>query len=439
MKRLLGFVFLCVLISGCSAAKATNTVTPSITSAPTPSTSSTIAPSTTSAQTQTLEPSEEILDDNAVNNPTIVPTISPAVDTNEQDKAWNEADQQSVTPTTKGKDNWFTGAIGNAKIHAKFQVDGKEITGVYYYDKYKVNINLSGSMDYYIKDYPAISLDEDTEQEGVLFGIYKSEDYIEGYWKSGSDIYPMYLIKEGSDINPPAKPSKSITKFKGNWKGLHSTYYESSNATITTLFNDMIYYDLSAINGFNIGEVESLAIRKGNLYETVFEERIDWDDDTSDHTRFEFILKNNKLYVKSNNYSFWCGNGVSFDYVYMTEGLDIPVPTALEVGIVETEEQEKIFKNIVGDDYEHFICYTEEVSYENKILDGEKVKAGESFSKGYPRGCYYIISSKYIYAAYNGYDSIVYYTNDPNYATSLPKPMSDWADKDLPVEYHYIK
>jgi len=55
------------------------------------------------------------------------------------------------------------------------------------------------------------------------------------------------------------------------------------------------------------------------------------------------------------------------------------MPTALEVGIVETKEQDELFKKLVGDKYSDFIMYTSHVFYSELTWNGEKVKAGESY------------------------------------------------------------
>jgi len=64
--------------------------------------------------------------------------------------------------------------------------------------------------------------------------------------------------------------------------------------------------------------------------------------------------------------------------------------------------------------------YTSHVFYSELTWNGEKVKAGESYLRGYSGCCWYIISKEHIYAAIIGDDGIYYYTNDKNYADRIP-------------------
>ena len=119
-----------------------------------------------------------------------------ATTTQESLKKQTTAAQQ----TTEEKD-WFVGAIGNSKVHAKIVVSGNKVSGVYYYDQYKTNISVSGDIGNEIKDMKTVSLTEGTKKSGEFYGVFRTPDFIEGYWRGGEDIYPMYLIKEGSGIN----------------------------------------------------------------------------------------------------------------------------------------------------------------------------------------------------------------------------------------------
>lgn len=60
----------------------------------------------------------------------------------------------------------FSGEIGNSKIYMTLINKDNQLTGAYYYDKYQTDINLNGSVELIYKDYPTISLSEDTEQKG---------------------------------------------------------------------------------------------------------------------------------------------------------------------------------------------------------------------------------------------------------------------------------
>lgn len=352
-----------------------------------------------------------------------------------QTKALN---QQSISETTQIPidNSWFAGSIGNSKIHAKLDVIGDTVSGFYYYDQYKTNITLHGHLGEYnqLKDFQSISLTEDTAKQGVIKGVLRTNDYIEGYWKSGNDIYPMYLIRESSDIAPPKEPSLNTSKFDGDWTGEDSNYFCGSKAEIKVLFDDLIYYSLSAHNGTHFGTLDSFGIIDNGVSKTVFTDTTDFQ--SGENVVFEFMIDNNLLKLKSNDYNYYCGMGVAFSSNFVKGNINFDIPTALEVGIVDTKDQDDLFKKLVEDKYNYFIAYTAGVDYSEVILDGEKVKCGTSYLRGANGYCVYIISEKHIYAAIMD-NGINYYTNDINYAERIPEPMIEWLRDIKEIKYNY--
>jgi len=333
--------------------------------------------------------------------------------------------------------NWFSGCIGNAKIHAKFDIKGNKASGVYYYDQYKTNIELQGYINDLdeMKEFQTISLTEDTDKKGKIKGVFRTNDYFEGCWKSGDVIYPMYLIREGSDITPPKQPSVEIMKLDGNWTGINSGYFGGSQVNIKVLFYDLIYYELNAFNGLHTGMLESFGIVNNNVAKTVFKDTTY--GEKKDNVLFEFKIENDSLKLNSNKYDYSCGMGVGFDSEFVKGKIKVAMPTALQLGIVETKGQDEVFKKLVGDKYSEFIAYTSYIQYSETILDGENVKVGYSQLRGAFGYCSYIISSKHIYAAIIGNEKIHYYTNDKNYANKIPEPMAKWAENIGEIVYNY--
>lgn len=350
-------------------------------------------------------------------------------------------------PSDKDKltvdNSWFAGSLGNAKIHAKFDISNFEVSGIYYYDKYKKEIKLEGFIDEpQMKDYKSIFLTEDTENKGEIHGFYKTKDFFEGCWKKGNIIYPIYLIREGSNISIPKQPGINTMKFNGHWTGKNSSYFGGSEVDIKVLFDDLIFYDLNAFSGANIGDLTGFGIVNNNISKSVFKDKTY--DEKKENVVFKFHTKTNRLYLDSNMYEFGCGMGVDFDSSYVKGKVKILKPNALQVGIVDTKEQDTLFKKIVGTKYDKFINYTSYVDYSVVILDGEKVKAGDSLLRGCSGYCSYIISPTHIYAAIVGDNCIDYYTNDKRYSKSLPKPIAKWKKNCWAIDngntkiiYHY--
>ena len=198
----------------------------------------------------------------------------------------------------------------------------------------------------------------------------------------------------------------------------------------------MIYYKLEAHNGTHSGVLWGFGIVNNGSVKTVFKDTTY--DEKKENVFFEFKIEDDLLKLNSNMYDYGCGAGVMFDSEYVFGDKEIAMPTALEVGIVETEEQDRLFKKLVGDRYSEFISYTSFVQYSEVIMDGEKVKAGTSYLRGDYGVCFYIISSQHIYAAIIGNGGIYYYTNDKNYAEKIPEPMAEWANTRLDnIIYNY--
>lgn len=337
--------------------------------------------------------------------------------------------------STSRKD-WFTGAIGTAKIHLKLNIEGTNASGIYYYDKYKTNITIKGSVDDFQKDYKTLYLTESTVNKGQIQGIFRTKDYFQGFFKNGNKVYPVYLIREGSKQAAPKVPSKYSLGMQGHWTGKQISYFSRSEADIKVLFSDLIYFELNAFNGTHSGSLDGFAIIKNNIAKTVYKDKTY--GDKPQNVFFEFSMKNSTLNLNSNMYDYYCGMGVGFDSKYVKGNISVLMPSALEVGIVDTKEQDVEFKRLVGDMYEDFIAYTQFVDYSDTTLDGEKAKAGNSYLRGYYGCCSYILTKEHIYAAIGDGDAIYYFTNDKKYSSKLPKPIADWASsRDSDIIYTY--
>jgi hypothetical protein len=328
----------------------------------------------------------------------------------------------------------YIGAIGQAKIHASLTIDKDKVYGEYYYDKNKINIGIKGYVYDDQQEGRTLSLMEDSFQEGTINVIMRSEDYIQGFLSYGEKIYPMYLLREGSGLTPPKEPNERMNNMQGQWTGIASRYFTGSQININVLYDDLLYYELHAFDGAHNGDVEAFAIITNDKAKTIFHDTTN----SKDNVIFQFSFLGDNLNLESNQYDYNCGLGVEFDELYTKKNVIINIPSAIEVGIVETKEQDELFHQLVGDRYDNFINYTQFADYSDVIMDGNEVKAGESFLRGMSGYCYYIISEEHLYAAIIINKSIEYYTNDPDYSDKLPEPMKQWA-RSIKVNYHYVE
>lgn len=330
--------------------------------------------------------------------------------------------------------SWYAGMIGDVSIHARFDISEDRLTGTYYYDKYKTEIPLEGYIDDVIKGMLMMHLTEDTDEKGSIYALFRTEEYVQGFWRSGETLYPMYLIKEGADVEPPKPAAADMLAYKGLWYGSRS-YYSGGEAIFTPLFSDLVFYDLSAYNGGSSGWLESFGVLENGSFKTVF---VDKTYEGNENVMFSFKLKDKILVLESNMYDYMCGMGVTFPAEYTRERMDVPIPSAQDAGIVDSEEMERIFREITGDDFENFISYTQFVQYEDITLDGRPAAAGTSYLRGIPGMCFYVVADNKIYAAFNDFGTVRYYTNDKKYAKDLPEPIKEWVpDWNAEIRYNY--
>jgi hypothetical protein len=379
-------------------------------------------------RTVSQEDKDKQTPDTAATSPTSVPG-------SDQDKSTPD-----ITDLMKeGEVTEFIGSVGEAGIHMSLSYQDGNLTGSYYYDKYKTKININGFIDNIYLDYTSFRLWEDTDQEGQFIALFINQDLIMGCWKNETKVYPMYLIRSGAAINPPKAAGKDLMELEGEWYGKNANYFSGSELTIRALFEDLLYFDLNAFNGTATGSLDGFMFYKEGTAGVAFRDHIIWNDPASEHVSFEIRKKDDELSLISNQYDYCCGLGVAFDHVYSREEGKHSMPSATEVGITANKEEEELFSQIVHYRDYAFIQNTQSVMYEDILLDGRAVRAGASMFRGAAGMCYYINGRELMYAAVYEDGVIQYYTNDPKYSDHMPRPMAEWAESfDCEVIYNEI-
>lgn len=323
----------------------------------------------------------------------------------------NKGDHESSTKSTE--DDWFVGAINdNLKIHMKLDMKGNKISGKYYYDKYKKDIIISG-----YRDGNIFSVGTKDSKE-TIEGMFISDNLIEGIWTDGDVTYPIYLMNDKDSSLIPKKPNNTLMEWKGNWQGGNSGYYRGSRLIIEPIFNNLIKFDLSAFNGTRLGGLSSFAVVENNIATFIGEEGI----------KYIFTLNNEgNIKLNSDDYSYYCGAGVSFDSIYTKKDFTIAPPTAKEVGLVYSKEQENIFKNLTGEYYRNFIEVAQFFS-EEEDLDGIGANVRTFGLLSYPDAAIVMINQQenLIKAAVHGLDGIYYFSNSEDYGEP-PETIKEWA------------
>lgn len=345
-------------------------------------------------------------------------------------------------PSLKQGENKFVGAIGDSKIHMNLDYNDGVLAGSYYHDKDNLPATTFkiAELGRDQKDYVSLFLIENTDLQGMFLGIFKSSDYIVGLWQwdTNGEMFPFYLIREGSEEKVPIKPTEKTKKFDGNWYGVNSSYHNRLNLKISVLFDDLLFYESINTDGSPYGVFRGLAtcengIAKGSCTElrefTPSKEYVSLEMQTD---------TNNELILSSDDISL-SGLDSTLDRRYTKEPIDVVFPTLLEVGIVDNKDQEERFLKILNYRDFMFIENTQYVEYKSITLDGQQVYAGEGYVKGERGNTFYINAGEYMYAAIYDDDLIEYFTNNPNYANAMPDILNDWASQyDAEIVYNNI-
>lgn len=241
---------------------------------------------------------------------------------------------------------------------------------------------------------------------------------------SNKDVYnPVEVVKPQAqsveEVTDGQTKEKSMD-WSGKWIGANSQFYFGSELIITQGTDSSFKFQLAANNGSHEGghggsaEILADGVAIHELKDT---------SSYSDDVYFIFILddEKGKINLRSNDYEFNCGMGTSFDREYVRE-LNIERPSAIDRDIVDTPEQEQIFKELTGEGYDHLI------------------EVAQYYSEDYPDFGDYRIRTYGVYGAKNlavvmldnKNNNIIavidgtYYSTDDKYKNKRPKFIEEW-------------
>ncbi|MEW6738083.1 MAG: hypothetical protein AB1489_42805 [Acidobacteriota bacterium] len=127
----------------------------------------------------------------------VIPATSVVLAQNSTAKAF----QPTFPPANFTKN--YVGNINNIKIQMTLTGHGKELSGSYFYEKYKKNIPLKGRLT----DQGYFQIEEYADKEyptGSFIGAFVSSEAFTGYWQNGAPAtkhLPFQLIEAGKDPN----------------------------------------------------------------------------------------------------------------------------------------------------------------------------------------------------------------------------------------------
>ncbi|HHF7346030.1 TPA: lysozyme inhibitor LprI family protein [Legionella feeleii] len=210
----------------------------------------------------------------------------------------------------------------------------------------------------------------------------------------------------------------------GTWLADYSNQYGQSVLEITAVDSKGFSYSIMANNGGNTGELANKAFFMGSDALTI--DKNEEGGNPPCQLLFQFV--NNKLVVTQNaGCTYYAGNGVFFSGNYVKNGKKKSL-NLVELGLLDSKQQEDRFKKLVGNDYSQFISGCGGAGDSEQSND-PKASVRSGFIRGIgPGNCIIMTSDELIWAAVLNSDErkVCYFTNDPNRRGELPSAIQEW-------------
>jgi hypothetical protein len=208
----------------------------------------------------------------------------------------------------------------------------------------------------------------------------------------------------------------------GEWHGVNSNQFTSSNLTISNVNDKSFDFYLVVTSGSHFGEIENTA------YINIDEDTTaSFDDNEGCKIIFEIINNETIILNFSNNCRYYAGAGVFFDSEY-TKDPKVKKLNLVELHVLKNDKEDKAFKILTGKDYDLF-TNTMQITAEIKDIDNlnARVIIGKLLGLyGYNEAIIMITKDNKICCAVIDGDIIKYYTNIKKYKNSLPKTIEKW-------------
>jgi hypothetical protein len=318
----------------------------------------------------------------------------------------------------------WTGAIdGRLQIRMELDASGQRLTGSYVYVKYDKPIRLEGSVD------PAGALvlteyGENGSPTGVFRGRKLGEDRIEGTWSRPDGTRQLPFAVER------IRERGAADVWSGTWELASANQFHGATLTIENEAADSFLFTLEATSGANVGEISGKARieRAGATFE-----------DAENGCTLSFRRQGAQLDLEqTDGCSYYAGMGVFFAGRF-ERGAAPKVASLVDLGVLESAEQEAAFSKLVGEDLESYVNSFQMV-YENEDLDG----FGARVVWGGVRGLFTVMEALVMVAPEGRIwaavlvsqgDAVRYHTNVPEWSGRLPRTIEAWRERfaDRPV------
>lgn len=219
-----------------------------------------------------------------------------------------------------------------------------------------------------------------------------------------------------SDINTDSQ------LWKGTWERLERNY--GGTLKIDKIENNVLYFNILALNGGHTGDFDGTAKITGNKALYKFK-------GNGQNCVLEFTLfKDQKIEVDQKTDECDGGMGVFYrgTYVNAKLGKKAPEENLVSLGILQTPQQESIFKKLVGNRYDAFLN-SSQLQSEVEDLDGMNFKGVASGV----RGLYTFMENIILYNSKGEFwcaviddEKVYYFTNSTQFRNKLPLTIEEW-------------
>ncbi|MGN6647052.1 MAG: hypothetical protein ACTHJT_11035 [Cytophaga sp.] len=224
------------------------------------------------------------------------------------------------------------------------------------------------------------------------------------------------------------------TSWLGKWE--RNEWQNESDMEIKSINKDSIIFSISAISGGHMGDLEGTAVVHKNIATYL-------NTEGGDTCLIVFTLSGDSVITVDQKQGLcFAGMGVSYSGKYINAKLPSAQEqkeTLLSLEIFNTTEQDSLFKNLVGDDYDLFVNSTQLTS-ESDDLDSLHATVTASGVRGLFTSMENIImidKKNMIWAAVIDGDEVLYFTNSSAYKNKLPQTIESWRERFKEYEVVY--
>ncbi|TCL55353.1 hypothetical protein EDC14_10565 [Hydrogenispora ethanolica] len=313
----------------------------------------------------------------------------------------------------------YAGKIGAAAVRMQLQLKGGAVAGSTLYNRVRGPYRLQGSLDrlrrIHLQEY-----DRHGRLVGVFQGRLPSLLQFYGTWSG-----PEGLRRLGFNLTAaPPPPAPGQKPFRaGIWSRIGVAPYEPATLIIAASTPQGFRFTLTAFSGSHTGVVTGIAKLNGNV--------AIWTDPRRG-CRLQLAMVQDLLSITAfGNCSDTAGAGVFFDGDYHEGVWNEPLPTLVDLGVLDTPAQDSSFRELVGRFYDLFV-ETFHLLSPAEDLDGLGAKVMVGWVRGLNGSDEAIVMAgpdgSFSAAVLDG-ERIRYFSDMPGFQERPPRTVAQWCGR----------